>query len=100
MAEDIVRVLRLLEYVGPRRQVEATMQHNEVKSERNFGGMVVRSAILGTFPEVMQRAEDKTKKFVLEELERAKNFFPDNDSMREGYIFALQTIRDNGWGQS
>lgn len=50
---EIVRVLRLLEYVGPRDWVEKTMAGNAVKGEYRGPGFVIREAILGQFSELV-----------------------------------------------
>ena len=53
MAEDIVRVLRILEYVGPRSWVESTLANNAVKGTQRFGVGRIDSAILGESPQVI-----------------------------------------------
>jgi hypothetical protein len=53
---DIVRVLRILEYVGPREWVETTLEKGAVPangSHRIDDNKVIRSATLGEFPEVL-----------------------------------------------
>lgn len=49
---DIVRVVRILEYVGERASVEKVLQQNAVKGFRDFGTVTVREAML-PFPEVL-----------------------------------------------
>lgn len=60
MAEDIVRVLRVLEYVGPRKWVEETVARS-VHGTRVVGtlGGEIRGATVGTFPEVLQSAASR-----------------------------------------
>lgn len=60
MDEDIVRVLRVIEYVGPRKRVEETVK-NSLHGEKRLGlGLVIRAATLGMFPEVLEQvAESK-----------------------------------------
>lgn len=58
MPEDIVRVLRILEYVGPRSAVEKTLSNNAVKGTQTFGSVRVNSVIIGDFPEILTRAND------------------------------------------
>ncbi len=57
MAEDIVRVLRILEYVGPRSWVETTLDNCAVKGTKTFaqrnGTCSIRSAIVGDYPEIL-----------------------------------------------
>lgn len=59
---DKVRVLRFLEYIGPRGEVENSLAHRGIKGERRVttmtnGGwskgenMVVREGFIGEFPE-------------------------------------------------
>lgn len=56
--EDIVRVIRVLEYVGPRSWVESIIAHNAVKGVMLVGSKhegtkgTIREAILGDFPEI------------------------------------------------
>jgi hypothetical protein len=49
---DIVRVLRIIEYVGPRDQVEKQVARS-LHGERQIGNMVIRVATIGTYPEVL-----------------------------------------------
>jgi hypothetical protein len=58
---DIVRVLRILEYVGPRDWVETTLNNNAVPTngERRIDkNRVIRSAILGSYPEILEQQQD------------------------------------------
>lgn len=48
--EDIVRVIRVLEYVGERAAVERVLQQNAVKGFVDFGPVTIREAML-PFPE-------------------------------------------------
>ena len=61
MGEDIVRVLRILEYEGPRGWVETTLSRREIKGEFRFGGdsnpRIIREAIIGEFPAFLRREE-------------------------------------------
>lgn len=62
MREDNVRVLRLVEYVGPRSAVEEQVRRS-IHGERHLWlgkgeGIVIRAVTLGEFPEIMSRAED------------------------------------------
>lgn len=54
--EDIVRVLRVIEYVGPRSALERHMTLIK-NGEYCFGNVVMRSSVIGTDPEVLP-AED------------------------------------------
>lgn len=50
---EIVRVVRILEYTGPRASVEKVLQQNAVKGFKDFGVVVIREAVL-PFPEVVE----------------------------------------------
>jgi len=51
---DTIRVLRVLEYVGPRAEVERVVALS-VHGERQFGGITMRAATVGTYPEILDR---------------------------------------------
>lgn len=67
MAEDTVRVVRVLEYVGPRKAVEEHLEQRGLKGQMSFRHgkrelyrdeesrplITIREAILGDFPEVI-----------------------------------------------
>lgn len=57
---DTIRVLRILEYVGPRDIVEEHLTR-VVRGERpiSANGGVVRAATLGTFPETLEQSDDR-----------------------------------------
>ena len=74
---DRVRVLRVLEYEGPREWVENTLANNAVKGEKRFhkGGelYVIRESIIGETPTVL-KSEPEQDDLVAEtarEIERA-----------------------------
>lgn len=55
---DIVRVLRVIEYVGPRKRVEETVAKS-IHGERPFGqGLVIRAATIGAYPEILGASPD------------------------------------------
>lgn len=55
--EDVVRVLRVIEYSGPRSRVEDTVAKS-IHGERDIGnGLIIRAATVGTFPEILIKAE-------------------------------------------
>lgn len=102
-SEDTVRVLRILEYTGSRTAVEKQIA-GSVQGEKTFGAwggtVTIRAATLGTFPEILEPAKpatdnSKIKARIEADLKAAVSYFPDNSSMREGYMDALQTILDN-----
>ena len=50
---DDVRVLRVIEYSGPRDQVEAQVAKS-IHGMRMFRDVTIRAATLGQYPEVLQ----------------------------------------------
>lgn len=58
---DIVRVLRIIEYVGPRDRVEATVA-GSIHGTKDAGlGLSIKAATIGTYPEIVN-AEAAEKK--------------------------------------
>jgi hypothetical protein len=62
MGKEIVRVLRILEYVGEREWVEETLARGSVPangtSAHHTGTKnIIKSAIIDQFPEVLHKAE-------------------------------------------
>jgi hypothetical protein len=56
MAEDIVRVIRIIEYVGPRGKIE-TQIANSLHGTKDWGnGIRISAATIGEFPEILERA--------------------------------------------
>lgn len=59
MAEDQVRVMRVLEYVGDRSWVEDQVNRS-IQGERFFIGVkgsgVIRAATIGSYPEILETA--------------------------------------------
>lgn len=55
--DDVIRIVRVLEYVGPRSALEKVLEQNAVKRQRCFGSITVREAILGEFPEIIELAQ-------------------------------------------
>ena len=56
MAEDIVRVLRIVEYVGPRSKIEVQLA-GSIHGQRSPGnGVTIRAATLGLYPEILDVA--------------------------------------------
>lgn len=56
-----VRVLRVIEYVGTREEVEEQLRSSSMPNngEKNFiGSLVVKSAIIGDFPEILESKND------------------------------------------
>ena len=54
MAEDIVRVLRIIEYVGPRSWVESTIA-GSIHGTKNYGDTTrINAATIGAYPEILK----------------------------------------------
>ena len=56
MSEDTVRVLRVIEYVGPRSWVEQVVRdsiHGEKNLSPKGGKAVIRAATVGVYPEIL-----------------------------------------------
>lgn len=51
-AEDTVRVLRILEYTGPRSVVEKTVSRS-ITGEVTHGSLTIRAATIGQYPEIL-----------------------------------------------
>lgn len=54
---ELVRVLRVVEYVGPRDQIEEQVRVS-IHGEKRFGrgeAIIIRAATIGTFPEILER---------------------------------------------
>jgi hypothetical protein len=63
---DIVRVLRILEYVGPREWIETTLLKGAVPANgehRLADNSVIRSAIIGQYPEILENNNGKESNF-------------------------------------
>jgi len=59
VAEDIIRVLRVIEYVGTRDRVEQTVT-DSIHGTKDCGqGLTIRAATIGEFPEVLEKASAK-----------------------------------------
>lgn len=57
---EIVRVLRVLEYIGPRDWLEKTLAQRAVIEERSSGQWKIREAFLGRFPELWSDTEEQS----------------------------------------
>ena len=58
---DTVRVLRVIEYVGPREDVErivAQSIHGEKKIDNYRGGLTIRAATVGIYPEILSMEKE------------------------------------------
>lgn len=67
-AEDIVRVLRVIEYEGPRSWVEMCIRTRQIKGEHQLNHVdysplhIIRESIIGEIPTIIQRASDEPEK--------------------------------------
>jgi hypothetical protein len=57
---DIVRVLRIIEYVGPRDKVEKQVAAS-IHGEKTFsmGSVTVKAVTIGTYPEILEVKQDE-----------------------------------------
>jgi hypothetical protein len=55
---EIVRVLRVLEYIGPREEIERVLKHS-IHGEKSYGAglheVTIKAATIGEFPEIFCR---------------------------------------------
>jgi hypothetical protein len=58
MAEDIIRVIRLIQYEGPRSKVEKQVSNSMHGGPKDYGnGVKITITTLGDWPEIIERAE-------------------------------------------
>lgn len=59
---DTVRVLRVIEYIGPRDWVESVVSKS-IHGEKILGdGKVIKAATIGNYPEVLEIKSTETEK--------------------------------------
>lgn len=58
---DTIRVLRIVEYVGPRDVVENQVQ-NSIHGQRTIRNMTIRATTLGSFPEILGEFDSEDKR--------------------------------------
>lgn len=62
---DTVRILRIIEYVGPRDKVEAIINHS-IHGTQIFGeypnSTRISVATIGTFPEILEKKQEEKVK--------------------------------------
>jgi hypothetical protein len=51
---DIIRVLRVIEYVGPRADVELQVSRSLHGERKGCGECVIKAATVSTFPEILE----------------------------------------------
>lgn len=62
--KEQVRVLRIIEYVGDRDEVEATVRKSiqgemQVRSKNGRATLTIRAATIGAYPEILEPKEEK-----------------------------------------
>ena len=55
MAEDIVRVLRIVEYIGKRSAVEEQIVRSLHGQREGILGVTIRATTLGHYPDIMDK---------------------------------------------
>lgn len=55
---DIVRILRVLEYVGPRDVLAKQLEQNAIKGFAKFGPTTIREAFISNYPEILESKYD------------------------------------------
>ena len=101
---DTIRILRIVEYVGPREGVEdivAGSIHGTRTISRPSGYVSIRASTIGAFPEILEHqpprntlSQTKTRLYIEEEIALAADYYPGDDSKRQGYLDALKTIQN------
>lgn len=59
MSEDIVRVIRIIEYFGPRDKVEKQIERSMHGSRDCGNGVLISVATLGLYPEILKKAMER-----------------------------------------
>ena len=50
---DTIRVLRVIEYIGPRDEVEEQVARSIHGTRRCDKGMIIKAATVGSYPEIL-----------------------------------------------
>lgn len=53
---DIVRILRVIEYVGPRDKIEKQVA-DSIHGEKRFNDCVIKAATIGVYPDILCQEE-------------------------------------------
>lgn len=59
---DIVRILRIVEYIGPREAIEKQIEnsiHGTRRFDHRLGPVTINAVTIGEFPEILERASAK-----------------------------------------
>jgi hypothetical protein len=62
MAEDVVRVIRIIEYVGPRSKIEKQIERSLHGTKDHGNGVKITAVTLGEYPEIMAAAQEAERK--------------------------------------
>lgn len=85
--QEIIRVLKIVEYVGERREVENTLKRGIQPNGLNAGRIVINTAILGTFPEVLDGSAAEAIRQVLKAQQVYEKFVEDEQIADDnGYL--------------
>lgn len=96
MVEDTVRVLRVVEYEGPRGQVEETLI-NSIHGTAMFGELRVTAATLCEFPQVLDEARRVSTPGEIEELTmRLASGREQIHKLRRDLVTALEQLEKHG----
>lgn len=79
MKQDIIRVLRVIEYVGPRAAVEKQVA-NSKHGDHDFGDVKMKVATVGQFPEVLQEPVLRDAEINVMAMNTLKQHFSDTTS--------------------
>jgi hypothetical protein len=59
--EDIVRIIRVIEYRGPRSRVEKTLSESIQGTKDAGNGLFISVATIGSFPEILKDNKEEIK---------------------------------------
>lgn len=57
---DIVRVLRVIEYVGSRQNIELQMRLSLHGERQGVGDVIIKAATIGNYPEVLEQDQQQS----------------------------------------
>lgn len=92
--ERLYRFLRVLEYVGTRKEIDIQLERRSVKGRSPYGwqagGLVIYEAVLGDVP---QPVDVRWMRDLLKS-KASDPPFPDDDAMRQGWMVAIEGLLD------
>jgi hypothetical protein len=93
MAEPtIYRFLRVLEYVGTEERLREARERRQVKGTQSFGpGLKIYEGLVG---DADQPVIGQIKLWAMQQIVAADegHLYPDDDSMRDGFVNAMQEL--------